>query len=148
MTVRIVAADEFAAVVGLPSQIAQVHAPTIQVLLNASIEDSAGRRRAFLRKGPEQQTAANFPCRVFHQWQTQTLSLRPELRNIAQILGIGGDLLEKERGLQRPAFFCRLLSHIVPNRSNPRPMRSLSVYFCREDRVVVGMIVRNRFSKL
>jgi len=67
MTVRIVTADEFAAVVSLPSQVAQVHAPTIPMLLNASSEDSAGRRRAFLRKGPEQQTAANFPRRVFDQ---------------------------------------------------------------------------------
>jgi len=67
MALRIVAADEFAAVVGLPGQVAQVHSPTIQVLLNASGEDGAGRRRAFLREGPEQQTATNFPRRVLHQ---------------------------------------------------------------------------------
>ena len=84
----IVTTNEFAAVVGLPGQVAQVHAPTIQVLLNASGEDGASRRRAFLRKGPEQQTAANLPRRVFDQRQTQALSLRPELRNIAQILGV------------------------------------------------------------
>src|SRR5258708_24870988 len=93
MTVRIVAADEFAAVVGLPSQIAQVHSPTIQVLLNASGEDGTGRRRAFLCEGPEQQSAANFPRRVFAQRQTPALGLGPERRNITQILGIGGDLL-------------------------------------------------------
>lgn len=98
MTERIVAADEFAAVVGLPSQIAQVDAPTIQVLLNASREDGAGGRRAFLREGPEQQTAANFPGRVFDQGQMQTLGLGPELRDIAQILGVGGDLLEQAPG--------------------------------------------------
>ncbi len=98
MTLRIVAADEFAAVVGLPSQIAQVDAPTIQVLLNASREDGAGGRRAFLREGPEQQTAANFPRRVFDQGQRQTLGLGPELRDIAQILGVGGDLLEQAPG--------------------------------------------------
>jgi hypothetical protein len=95
MTERIVAADEFAAFVSLPSQIAQVDAPTIQVLLYASREDGAGGRRAFLRNGPEQQTAANFPRRVFDQRQMQTLSLGPELRNIAQILGISGGLLEQ-----------------------------------------------------
>ncbi|HYL74147.1 MAG TPA: hypothetical protein VEU96_08060 [Bryobacteraceae bacterium] len=98
MALRIVAADEFAAVVGLPGQIAQVHAPTIQVPLNASGEDGAGRRRAFLGEGPEQQTAAHFPRRVFDPGQTQALGLGPELRNIAQILGIGGDLLEQAPG--------------------------------------------------
>lgn len=98
MTVGIVTADEFAAVVGLPGQIAEVHAPTIQVLLNASGEDGTGRRRTFLREGPEEQAAANFSRRVFDQWQTQALGLGPELRDITQILGIGGDLLEQAPG--------------------------------------------------
>lgn len=65
MTEGIVTADEFAAVVGLTSQIEQVDAPTIQVLLNASGEDGAGGRRAFLGEGPKHQTAENFPGRVF-----------------------------------------------------------------------------------
>jgi hypothetical protein len=98
MAVRIVTADEFAAVVGLPGQITQIHASTIQVLLNASGKDGAGGRRAFLGEGPEEQTAANFPRRVFDQRQTQALGLGPELRNITQILGIGGDLLEQAPG--------------------------------------------------
>ena len=82
----------------LPSQIAQVDAPTIEVLLNASGEDGAGDRRSILCEGPEQQTAANFPGRVFDQGQTQTLGLKPELWDNAQILGVGGDLLEQARG--------------------------------------------------
>jgi hypothetical protein len=72
------------------------------VLLNASGEDGTGRCRAFLGEGPKQQTTANFPCRVFHQRQTQALGLRPELRNVARILGIGRDLLE-----QAPSRFHR-----------------------------------------
>jgi hypothetical protein len=68
------------------------------VLLNASGENGAGRRRSFLGEGPEQQTAANFPRRVFDQRQVQALGLGPELRNITQILGIGGDLLEQAPG--------------------------------------------------
>jgi len=91
MPLRIVTANEFAAVVGLPSQIAQIHAPTIQVLLNASRKDGAGCRRTLLSKGPEEQTAAHFPRRIFDQGQVQALGLGPELRNVTQILGIGGD---------------------------------------------------------
>jgi len=98
LSVPIVAADEFATVVGLPGQIAQRHVPTVQVLLNASSEDGAGRRRTFLSEGPEEQSAADFARGVFDQRQTQALSLGPEPRDIAKILGIGGDLLEQPPG--------------------------------------------------
>ena len=57
-------AFEFAAVVGLPDQIAQRDAVAIQVLLDAGSENGAGRGAAFLGKGPEQQAAANIASGV------------------------------------------------------------------------------------
>ncbi len=53
-------AFEFAAVVGLPDQIAKRDAVAIQVLLDARGEHGAGRSAAFFGEGPEQQAAANF----------------------------------------------------------------------------------------
>jgi hypothetical protein len=53
-------AFEFAAVVGLPDQIPQRDSVAIQMLLNTSRENSAGRRAAFFGEGPEQQAAVNF----------------------------------------------------------------------------------------
>ena len=50
---------EFAAVVGLPNQIAQRDPVTIQMLLNARSENGTGRRAAFFGEGPKQQAAAN-----------------------------------------------------------------------------------------
>ena len=55
----IVATDEFAAIVGLPGQMAQIDAAAIQVLLDARGEDRAGRRGTFLCERPEQQATAN-----------------------------------------------------------------------------------------
>ncbi len=63
----IVASDEFAAIVSLPGQVAQIDAAAIQVLLDARGEDRAGRRGTFLCESPEQQATANLACRVFHQ---------------------------------------------------------------------------------
>ena len=59
-------AFEFAAVVGLPDQIAQRDAVAIQMLLDARSEDGAGRSAACLGEGPEQQAAANFASGVLH----------------------------------------------------------------------------------
>jgi hypothetical protein len=41
---------------------------------------------------------ASLPRRVFHQRQAQVLGLGPELRDIAEILGVGADLLEQPPG--------------------------------------------------
>jgi hypothetical protein len=55
---------ELAAIDGLPDQIAQGNAATVQQLLDARSEDSAGLGAAFFGESPEQQPAANFagPC--------------------------------------------------------------------------------------
>ena len=53
------AANEFAAIVSLPGQVAQIDAAAIQVLLDARGEDCAGRRGTFLCERPEQQATAN-----------------------------------------------------------------------------------------
>jgi len=65
MAVGIVTAGEFTTVVGLPGQVAQVAAPAIQALRNASGEVGSSRRRAFLGKGPEEQIAAHFTRHIF-----------------------------------------------------------------------------------
>ena len=69
-------AHEFAAVVGLPDQIAQRDAVAIEVLLDAGSENGAGRGAAFLGKGPEQQAAANIASGVLDDGQMQALGLR------------------------------------------------------------------------
>jgi hypothetical protein len=50
---------ELPTVVGLPDQVTERDAVTIQVLLDARSEDGAGGGTALLGKGPEQQTAAH-----------------------------------------------------------------------------------------
>jgi hypothetical protein len=49
---------EFPAIVGLPDQIAQGNAATVQQLLDARSEDSAVRGAAFFGESPERQPAA------------------------------------------------------------------------------------------
>jgi len=59
-------ASEFAAVFGLPDQIAETDSVAIQMLLNARREDSTGRGTALIGKGPEQQAAANVASSVLN----------------------------------------------------------------------------------
>ena len=70
----------------------------MQMLLNASGEHRAGRGAATLGERPEQQPAAHFAGGVLDQRQAEPLGLGPEARNIAEILGVGGDLLEQPPG--------------------------------------------------
>jgi hypothetical protein len=86
---------ELAAVVGLPDQIAQRDAATIQMLLDPCSKDGAGGSTALLSESPEQQAAADVASGVLDDGQVQTLSLLPVMGNIVQILGIGADLLEQ-----------------------------------------------------
>jgi hypothetical protein len=93
-----VTADELGAVIGLPNEIAQRDAATIEVLLNAGGEDGAGGSGAALREGPEQQAAAYFAGGVFHSGQIESLSLGPVAGDVVEILGVGGDLLKDAPG--------------------------------------------------
>ena len=98
MTATIVATDELGAVVGLPDQIAQRDAATIEVLLDTGGKDGTGSRRTALGKSPEQQAAAHFAGGVFDGRQIESLGLRPVAGNIVEILGVGGDLLKDAPG--------------------------------------------------
>jgi len=95
MSLVVVAPDEFAAVVGLPDQIAQRDAVTVQMALEAGGEDSAGRRAPPLGERPEQQPTADFAGGVLDGRQAASFHLRPVVRDIVEILGVGGDLLEQ-----------------------------------------------------
>ncbi len=75
-------AFEFAAVVGLPDQIAQRDAVAIQMLLDARGEDGAGGGRTLFREGPEQQATANVTGGVLDRGQAQGLGLRPVVGDI------------------------------------------------------------------
>src|SRR5258708_33535499 len=94
MTAAIMAADELGTVVGLPDQIAQRDAATIEVLLNAGGEDGTGGGGTALGKGPEQQAAAHFAGGVFDRREIEDLGLGPVAGDIVEVLGIGGDLLK------------------------------------------------------
>jgi len=98
VTAAIVAANKLGTVVGLPDQIAQRDAATIEVLLNAGGEDGTGGGGTALGKGPEQQAAADFAGGVFDDGQIEGLGLRPVAGNIVEILGVGGDLLKDAPG--------------------------------------------------
>src|SRR5260370_24654445 len=93
-----VAADELGTVVGLPDQIAERDAATIEVLLNAGGEDGAGGGGPALGKGPERQTAAHFGGGVFDRREIEGLGLRPVAGDVVEILGVGGDLLKDAPG--------------------------------------------------
>jgi len=92
------AADELGTVVGLPDQIAQRDATTIEVLLDAGGEDGTGGGGAALGKGPEQQAAADFAGGVLDAGQIESLGLRPVTGDVVEVLGIGGDLLKDAPG--------------------------------------------------
>src|SRR5258708_24725865 len=98
MTATIMAADELGRVVGLPDQIAQRDAATIEVLLNAGGEDGTGGGGTALGKGPEQQTAAHFAGGVFDRRESEGLGLRPVAGDVVEILGVGGNLLKDAPG--------------------------------------------------
>jgi hypothetical protein len=94
----IVAADELGTVVGLPDQIPQRDAATIEVLLDSGGKDGTGGRGTALGKGPKQQAAAHFAGGVFDGGQIEGLGLRPVARDVVEILGVGGDLLKDAPG--------------------------------------------------
>lgn len=87
-------AYELRAVVGLPNQITERDAATLQVLLNAGGEDRAGSRGAVLGKGPEQEAAAHLASGVLEGGQIEGLGLRPVTGDIVEILGVSRDLLK------------------------------------------------------
>jgi hypothetical protein len=68
-------AFEFAAVVGLPDQVAERDAVAIEVLLDAGSENGAGGSAAFIGEGPEQHTAPDIARSVLHDGQVQPLSM-------------------------------------------------------------------------
>lgn len=75
-------AFELATVVGLPEQIAERYAVTVEMALNARGEERAGGRRTPLRKRPKEQTAAHVAGGVLHDRQAQPLGLRPVTRDV------------------------------------------------------------------
>jgi hypothetical protein len=117
---RVVSADELSSVVGLPDQVAERDAVAVQMALDARGEDFAGRRAAALGEGQEEQPAADVAGGVLHGRESQRLRLGPEPRNIAEILGVGTDLLEEP-----PGGFDRgqiLLALIFPPAFGQEPM--------------------------
>ena len=94
----IMTADELGAVVGLPDQIAERNAATLEVLLNAGGEDGTGGRGTALGKGPEQQAAAHLAGGVFDGREIEGLGLRPVAGDIVEVFGVGGDLLKDAPG--------------------------------------------------
>src|SRR5258708_12296431 len=93
MTAAIMAADELGTVVGLPDQIEQRDAATIEVLLNAGGEDGTGGGGTALGEGPEQQVAAHFAGGVFDRREIEGLGLRPVAGDVVEILRVAGNLL-------------------------------------------------------
>jgi len=98
VAVAVEAADEFAAVVGLPDQIAEGNAAALQMLLNAGRENGTGGSRSMLGESPEQQSAAHVAGGVLHGGKSEGLGLRPVVRDVVEVLGVGGDLLEDAPG--------------------------------------------------
>lgn len=98
VTAAIMAADELGTIVGLPDQVAQRDATTIEVLLDAGGKDGTGGCGTALGKSPEQQTAAHLARGVLDGRQIEGLGLRPVAGNIVEILGVGGDLLKDTPG--------------------------------------------------
>ncbi len=94
MAVAIEAADELAAVVGLPDQVAERNAAALKMLLYAGGKDSAGSGGTALSESPKQQAAAYVAGGVLDGGQSEGLSLGPVVGNIVEIFGIGGDLLK------------------------------------------------------
>src|SRR5271163_282533 len=87
-------AFEFAAVVGLPDEVAKRDSVAIQMLLNTRSEHRAGSGAAFFGESPEQQAATNVAGGVLDSRQAELLSLGPVVGYIVEILGIGADLLK------------------------------------------------------
>src|ERR1700735_3952734 len=87
VTAAIMAADELGTIVGLPDQVAQRDATTIEVLLDAGGKDGTGGCGTALGKSPEQQTAAHLARGVLDGRQIEGLGLRPVAGNIVWILG-------------------------------------------------------------
>lgn len=91
-------ADKLAAVIRLPDEVAEFNAATRQVSLNAGGEAGAGGCGAAGSEGQELQTAAYFAGGVRNSGQIEGLGLRPIMRDVIQVLGIGRDLLKEAPG--------------------------------------------------
>lgn len=90
--------DEFAAVVGLPGYVAQDDAAAIEVALDAEGEEFTGLGGAQGSVGEELQAAADLAGGVLDGGQAARLHLGPIMRDIVEVLGVGGDLLEERPG--------------------------------------------------
>ena len=77
MALAVEAANELAAVVGLPDQVAERDATALEMLLDAGGEDSAGGSGAALSEGPKQQTTAHVTGSVLDDGGGEGLRLRP-----------------------------------------------------------------------
>ena len=93
-TVGLQFADELAAVVTLPGEVAEDNAAALQVGLKALSEQGAGLGRAPGSKGEERQVAADLASGVLHGGPVKGLHLQPGVRDIVEIRGVGGDLWE------------------------------------------------------
>src|SRR5438552_8800780 len=67
--------------------------------LDAGGEDGTGGRAAAGGEGQKQQSAADLPRGVLDDGQGTGLHLGPVVRDVVEILGVGGDLLEQAPGL-------------------------------------------------
>jgi hypothetical protein len=85
MAAAIVSTDELGAVVGLPDEIAEGDAATLEVLLNAGGEDGTGGRGPALGKGPKQQAAADFAGGVLDGGEIKDLGLGPVAGDIVEV---------------------------------------------------------------
>src|SRR3990172_4790597 len=94
--------QELGAVVGLPGDVREVDAAALQVGLNTLREQGAGLGGAVGGIGEKLQAAADLAGGVLHRRQAAPLHWRPVARDVVEILGVGGDLLE-----QGPGFFYR-----------------------------------------
>ncbi len=65
--------------------------------LDARGEDGAGGGTALLGEGQKGQAAAHLAGGVLDRGQPQALRLKPVVREIVEILGVGRDLLEQTR---------------------------------------------------
>ena len=97
-TVGLKLADEFAAVISLPSQMAEFDAASSQVSLNAGGEAGASGSGAVGSESQELQAAADLAGGVLNGGQVGGLGLGPIAGKVVQILGIGGDLLKEAPG--------------------------------------------------
>jgi hypothetical protein len=95
LAVAVVGAGELGAVVGLPGQVAEVDAVGGEVALHTRGEELAGAGGAASGEGEEEQPAAHLAGGVLDERQAQALGLRPVVRDIFEVFGVGRELLEE-----------------------------------------------------